>query len=499
MNFKDAAYIVLRDEKKPLTARIITDIALSRGFIKSEGKTPDRTMAAEIYRDMNAFGERSNFIKPGRGLFGLKEWDKLGNEVPEPNGNTTTVPVKIITKLRETQYKSGSPSEFEGAIKDAFTFLGFEGELIGGSGDTDVLLTANIGIESFKVTLDGKTSKSGRIIDRQIDWISLSDHKAKNKADYIVVIGPRFSGGNLQSRAHQYKVSLLITENLIELVESHSSFPFTLMELKDLFSGTGEVKTQLEDLLSQNHSRRNLLEQFQIIIEEMQALQDRLGYFTFDSLAGREKIEELDIDPKDIDYIISLLRLPFINGIVEKETSKFILALNIKDIANIFLQISRLLYHPIDDREEIIAPSSQIPTERIEGVSKKRKTGSKYFKWYIRNQSIVAEARVEKPYKHHCPIEHFDAILNSIIEAFQISDIVSADVIFSMLEGHNLAENRAFKGKPEDYKIRMALGILEIEGMTKWTGSKRPIEYTLGVSSEKTMKWWKGVQIKKRI
>ena len=77
-----------------------------------------------------------------------------------------------------------------------------------------------------------------------------------------------------------------------------------LMELKDLFTGRGDRSSQLDDLLSQNLQRRTLLEQFRVIIEEMESLQDRLEYFSFDSLAGRERIEELEIEPDDGLYFL---------------------------------------------------------------------------------------------------------------------------------------------------------------------------------------------------
>ena len=306
MNFKQAAYHVLKDAGRPLSAKEITQIALKEGLITTDGKTPSATMGAVIYADIKQKKEKSLFVKVKSGLFGLREWDE---EAKEGKDKTIRIPPQvnlIIKQLKETQYDSTSPTNFEETLKDAFSFLGFEAELIGGSGDTDVLLTANIGQESFKVSVDGKTSKSGKITDSQIDWFSLRDHKNKNRTDFVVVIGPTFAGGNLEERANESNVSLLKTEDLIKLVEAHSKFPFTLTELKDLFRGKGDRSTQLEDLLTQNLSRRNLLEQFRIIIEEMQSLQDHLGYFTFDSLAGREKIVGLDIETEDIKYIISL-------------------------------------------------------------------------------------------------------------------------------------------------------------------------------------------------
>lgn len=482
MDFKESAYKILKKEKRPLSVKELTQIALKEGLITSYGKTPIASMGAMIYTDIKQRKGKSIFVKVKRGLFGLKELNY------KEKVETINIPSKadlIIERLKETQLNSDSPNDFEEAIKNAFKFLGFEGELIGGSGDTDVLLTANIGQESFKVNVDGKTSKSGKIIDRQIDWISLRDHKRKNKADFVVVVGPSFSGGNLEDRANEHDVFLLKAEDLIKLITAHNKFPFTLTELKDLFAGKGNRGSQLEDLLAQNLSRRNLLEQFRVIIGEIQSIQDRLGYFTFDSLAGREKISELDIKPEDIEYIITLLKLPFINGISQISENKYILTIKINDIANIFQQIANLIIKP-EEKEEL---HSLPAAETQENLILERKSGSKYFNWHLQEHSVVAIARKDNPYEHYCPIDHFLTISEKIIEAFKNQNVINTDLIFSMLETQNLSPNRPFKGKPEEYKIRMTFGIFEIEKLIEWTGSKRPIEYKLNVPIEKIEEW----------
>lgn len=427
MDFKEAAYQVLKKEKRPLSAKEITRAALKERLITSGGKTPSATMGAVIYNDIKTKREKSIFVKIKRGMFGLKELEVKTHEKIK-SAIISLGPNSIIEQLRKTQFKSDSPTDFEEVIKDTFNFLGFEGELIGGKGDTDVLLTANIGQESFKVNIDGKTSKSGKIIDRQIDWISLRDHKKKNKADFVVVVGPSFSGGNLEERANEYDISLIKTEDLIKLIEAHSKFPFTLIEIKDLFAGKGYSKFPMDDLLTQNLSRRNLLEQFKVIIEEMQSLQDRLGYFTFDSLAGREKIEGLEIDPDDIRYIINLLKLPFINGVKEISENRHILTIKIKDIANIFQQISSLLTQHEEKEKLPLPPIAEIK----EKSTKEKKFGSKYFKWSIKGQSVVAVAREENPYEHYCPKDHFQTILRKIIEGFKNQNLINTDLIFSI-------------------------------------------------------------------
>lgn len=486
MTFKKAAYYILREKKRPLSAKEITKFALKSGLITSQGKTPEATMGTQIYTDINKKGEESLFVKVERGLFGLREWDE---EICEEEANPVDTPpavTSIIKNLKEKQFKSESPTDFEEALKDAFNLLGFKGELIGGKGDTDVLLTANIGQESFKVNVDGKTSKSGKVPDQQIDWDSLEDHKKKNSADFVVVVGPDFSGGNLERRANDHDVALLKTKELVQLMEVHTKFPFTLLELKDLFADKGDTSSQSEDLLTQNLARRNLVERFRVIIEEMQSLQDRLGYFTFDSLAGRERIEELEIEPEDIKYIIDLLNLPFINGVEETSGEKYILTIKTKDIANIFQQISNLLTKPSHKEELTPEPVPEIEEE----PEPEEQLGSKYFDWEIKGHSVVAFARKDNPYKHYCPVKHFKTIADEIINIFQEVNVLGVKEVHESLKGKNLAKDRPYKGKAERYKIRVCLGVMELEEFLKWTGSKRPIEYKLNTTTNNKIEDW---------
>ena len=396
---------------------------------------------------------------------------------------------KIIEKLNKSQNKSSSPDEFEKALTDAFNFLGFKAKTIGGKGDTDVLLTANIGKESYKVDVDAKTSKKDIIQDAQINWPSLKDHKIKNNSDFVVIIGPGFAGGNLKKRAKEFEVGLLTTNELIKIIEAHSKYPFTLLELKDLFSEFGSLTEQVNDLINQNQIRREFLENFKTIIEEIENLQNtRLGYFTFESLAGREKIQDLEIDLEDIEYVIQLLKIPFINAITEIEKNKFVFTLEKKDLSNTFFQISLL----IGEKKAILTTTESIEKEVIIEESKetkKRDLGTKYFKWRIQDLSIIATARKENPYDHYCPIDHFRTILSKIIEAFEQQDIINNDIIYQLLVGKELSSNRIFKGKAEEYKIRLTLGILELEDFIKWTGSLRPIEYTLNKPISELKKW----------
>ncbi|MBD0333801.1 MAG: hypothetical protein ICV66_14235, partial [Chitinophagaceae bacterium] len=316
--------------------------------------------------------------------------------------------------------------------------------------------------------MDGKTSRNEKISDAQINWLSLKDHKEKNNSNFVVVVGPGFAGGNLEKRAKEYGVSLLTTDELIKILEAHSKYPFTLLELKDLFAEAGYLTEQVEDLLSQNFIRRTFLEKFKTIIEEIEKLQNtRLGYFTFESLAGREKIQELEIELEDISNIIQLLKIPFINAISEIEKNKFVFTLEKKDLSNTFFQISQLISGKTAltlipaKEDEVKTPVSPTPSD---DDTDERLLGTKYFKWQIRGNSLFATAREENPYEHSCPLEHFSTIISKIIQAFENQNVISNDVIYQSLVDQELSPNRVFKGKAEEYKIRMILGVLELQG-----------------------------------
>ena len=179
------------------------------------------------------------------------------------------------------------------------------------------------------------------------------------------------------------------TDELIQLVNAHSEFPFTLFDLKNLFTGKGERSSQLNNLKTQNSQKKGFLNQFKTIIDEMQAIQDgKLGYFTDASLTSREKIEDLEIEHDEIKSIIKLLELPFIRAIETLSPNEYILTLGNEDLANIFTQISKILIltkEPIT--ETIAAPISET------AIQKETKFAFKYYDWTVKGETITAYAK----------------------------------------------------------------------------------------------------------
>lgn len=75
MTFLEAAEVVLRTARKPLTVREITEIALRRGLLETHGKTPDATMSAALYGASPDGPIRREFV-PGsrRAVRGSVRW-----------------------------------------------------------------------------------------------------------------------------------------------------------------------------------------------------------------------------------------------------------------------------------------------------------------------------------------------------------------------------------------------------------------------------------------
>src|SRR5687768_11639999 len=75
LSFKEAARRILLEAKEPLSPKEIVEEALERGLIKTDGATPDASMAAQLYVDVQK-NPNSPFQKVGKGKFALREQEE---------------------------------------------------------------------------------------------------------------------------------------------------------------------------------------------------------------------------------------------------------------------------------------------------------------------------------------------------------------------------------------------------------------------------------------
>ena len=71
-SWKEAIKKVLAESDAPLHYKEISELILSRGYYKTDGATPAATVNAQISSSIKHEGERSPFIRVGKGAFALK-------------------------------------------------------------------------------------------------------------------------------------------------------------------------------------------------------------------------------------------------------------------------------------------------------------------------------------------------------------------------------------------------------------------------------------------
>ena len=167
---------------------------------------------------------------------------------------------ELAAEISNASTDAGNPERFELAVRDAFNFLGFAAEHLGGPGKTDVLLKAPLGkYASYRVAVDAKTTKSGSLPEHQVDWTTLRDHRKYHDANYSLIVGPNPSAKRLMERATEYKVAVLSAAQLAGLCRQHAHAPVDLKVYEDLFRCGGEVDIAQIDEHATNLVRLRIL------------------------------------------------------------------------------------------------------------------------------------------------------------------------------------------------------------------------------------------------
>ncbi len=299
-SFLNAARIVLEEAGVPLRSDEIARRALQQGHLSTAGKTPAATMAARLYTEIRDHGEQSTFELSAPGTFGLRGWAAKRESPTIPSRQEVAPKVVMIAQdeadrlageLLEAQNDSANPTQFERVLAAAFEYLGFRARHVGGSGQTDILLASQASAASYRVVVDAKSSRNGRVADAQIDWNSLGDHRKAEGADYALVVAPDFSGGNLLKRADDYGVVLLKAEALADLLRLHRSAPFTLLELRMLFETPGPATSAVEQLrqtAQQSLMRWRLLGNVLTLVEQLPVDADTRNLWLLLAMQQRE-------------------------------------------------------------------------------------------------------------------------------------------------------------------------------------------------------------------
>lgn len=233
----------------------------------------------------------------------------------------------LVNRIISASTDSKNPTEFERAVCDAFGFLGFDSEHLGGSGLTDVLLTARLGRDaSYRVAVDAKTSGSGPLTDGQVDWITLGEHRRNHAADFSMVIGPNPSGRRLITRAEEQAVAVLSAEELTALCTSHAAQPLPLADYKSLFESGG--KADLSAVEHRSNEANRLVALAKRLLYAIGDEAEHLGPRTARDLLGRLYRDEgapAATEPQVRDLLASLAS-PLVDAIQGNPDSGYVLS-----------------------------------------------------------------------------------------------------------------------------------------------------------------------------
>lgn len=181
-SFKEIAYQILKEAGKPLHSKEITEIALKRGLLKTEGKTPEFTMNAQLLVDTNSKGELSRFKKAGPSIFGLND-QKV--EIEEESKSDRVIEELEIEEEKEIEGgyigKAG-----EHAVLSELLFRGYNAALM--SVDVGVDIMASKNNETFNIQVKTRNiSKRHDAFHFNLRIVSFERHNA-GRTFYIFIL-----------------------------------------------------------------------------------------------------------------------------------------------------------------------------------------------------------------------------------------------------------------------------------------------------------------------
>ena len=293
----------------------------------------------------------------------------VGTEDPAPPYDSDPTPVVIVrnnfersaTELLDAGTDSAHPGRLEQSVAAALALLGFETEVIGGSGNTDVLAVAPLGVDRYTMVVDAKSASSGKVPEHQINWVSLRDFREADRADYVVVVGPDFSSGQLRDRATDFSVCLLTTTELAELVRRQAETPVSLSELRPLFAASPLARAALEvvDAAAERRTRRmRLIERVLHTISEYNRLKPDLVLATPETLFG-SMLRDFDGNTS-IEEIRQTFALLLALGIVRQEGNGYVSSTSLSGAQEMLSALGRLSLAPEQEEERLVAEDKPI-------------------------------------------------------------------------------------------------------------------------------------------
>lgn len=217
LSFKEAAIKILKEAEEPLSAKEITEIAMDEELIETSGATPEATMAAQLYTDINN-NTSSKFKKVGRGMFALKkQTESAKSPLLAIQNQNELVKKKLIEKIQEMD-----PFQFEYLTAELLRKIGYENvDVTKRSGDKGIDVVGNLtvgGLTNVKTVIQVKRYKTGNNISGK--YITQLRGSAEVDQRGLIITTSDFTKDaiNESKATNKMPVALVNGEKLIELL-----------------------------------------------------------------------------------------------------------------------------------------------------------------------------------------------------------------------------------------------------------------------------------------
>jgi hypothetical protein len=275
---------------------------------------------------------------------------------------------RLAERIKRASLESDDATGFERVLVETFRFLGFEAEHRSGPGDTDVLVKAPLGQETFSAVIDGKSSRHGKVSKQQIDWWALGRHKTQHRADYILVVAPGFSSGDLLDNAAKTEAALITADDLAAVVRLHGSTPLSLTDLRELFRYVGHPELPLQRIQEKAAEVARLQRLLPDILRTFERSYQVgiMGPLTADALHLRLALDygRAEYSKEEIETGLELLCTPLIGALRRVNDTTHTIQMPITSVGRRFqAQARQLLDAGEQTRGDMIAISNTIGRE----------------------------------------------------------------------------------------------------------------------------------------
>lgn len=248
-------------------------------------------------------------------------WPSLGQLQPKVSRAETLTdtkqPISLEDELLTTAKDSSNPKNFELALAKFFSEIGFRCERIGGSGETDVLVS-----EPVRFIVDGKSTKTDS--KSAINFTRIKRHMKENKAEFMVIVSVGFDPAVGQDAAME-GATLVDVQTLVSILKIHKEYVLSPFDYAEILRQPGILTNETLSLLRERTGRiEDTVTKSLVLLENLDFTPRNV-----DEIRGRtdlycEQNNVIGIEKAEIERLLLFLSHDLL-GIVERENNEYFL------------------------------------------------------------------------------------------------------------------------------------------------------------------------------